>query len=1118
MVLARSRCCDRNSQVTASNRERVGSALELVGEGLAPFVNERMKGAAPKGTNWGEAVAARFGVGHQVSLTDPHFQLRVMWEFWNEIFGKVLQRSDRTQVSILMDARNAWAHNNSFTFDDTYRALDAAQSLLSAVGAEVEAGAVKRSRDEVLRQRYEEEARKSSRALPGGGTAVAGLQPWREVIVPHPDVRSGGFVQAEFAANLWQVFQQEAAPEYQDPVEFFRRTYLTDGLRQLLTDALRRVADKGGAPVVELQTTFGGGKTHALLALYHLFSGVPASQFSQEIQDLISKTDVAPPAHVKRVVLACDRIPPGQLVTKRDGTVIHTLWGEIAWQLGGTEGYALVAESDQAGTSPGAFLDEALRRFGPAAILIDEWVAYARQLYHAQDLPAGSFDAHFTFAQALTEAVQAVPGCLLVISIPQSEDRRLDSGPSSEVGGPGGREALSRLRLIVGRVESPWRPATSDESFEIVRRRLFQPLEGPESFAARDATARAFGDMYRRQPRDFPSECREESYLARIKAAYPIHPELFDRLYQDWSTLERFQRTRGVLRLMAAVIHSLWTSEDKAPLILPGTFPLHESVVSTELTRYLDDNWKPILDRDVDGSNSTPQKLDADHANLGRFGAARRAARSIFLGSAPTLGTANRGVDEARIHLACAFPTDPTDVFSDALRRLASASTYLYSEGHRYWYDTQASVTKTASERRQRYLEQQRDELVEELKRRIRENTSGRSARGGFGAVHVAPDSSAEVPDEDDSVRLVILGPDVSHTAKSPQSMAAQAALEFLDRRGAAPRLYGNLLLFVSADGSRLEELLDSVAEFLAWNSIDQQMEELGLLQQRRQIETRLKDADQTANLRLAEAYLWILAPIQPDQSGPRTLQFLRASGEGTLAARAYRKLKDSQLVNEIYSPILLRRELDRIPLWRGDHISAGELWDHLARYTYLPRLRDREVLYGAIAEAPRQLIPERWQEESFAVATAYDEASGRYLGLLGPGDPSGSAVTPSTLLVQTERAMAQLASAAAPAGPFGADKTPSSPSDSTAAASPPPRRLRRFHASLRRDPLRAARDAGVIADEIIQRLVAVPGASVRVSVEIEGETPDGFPAEVERAVSENASTLKASPFGFTES
>lgn len=1093
--------------MTASNRERIGGALELVAAGLAPFLDAQMRAVAPKDSKWIEAAAARFGLVHTPSLTDPQFQLKVVWDFWNEVFAKVLQRSDRTQVSILLDARNSWAHNNSFSFDDTYRALDAAQSLLSAVGAEPQAAAVKRSRDEVLRQRYEEEARKTSKAVSVGGTTVAGLQPWREVIVPHPDVRSGGFVQAEFAANLWQVFQGDAAPEYQDPAEFFRRTYLTDGLRQLLTDALRRLAGKGGAPVVELQTTFGGGKTHALLALYHLFSGTPASQFPQEVQDIISRADAQPPQSVNRVVLACDRIPPGQAVAKPDGTSVSTLWGEIAWQLGGPEGYALVAQSDRAGTSPGAQLDEVLRRYGPALILIDEWVAYARQLYHDQGLPAGSFDAHFTFAQALTEAAQSVPGCLLVISIPQSEAGPSGAGyepagSSSEVGGPGGRETLSRLRLVVGRVESPWRPASSDESFEIVRRRLFQPLDGPEAFAARDATARAFGDLYRRQARDFPTECREEAYVARIKAAYPIHPELFDRLYQDWSTLERFQRTRGVLRLMASVIHSLWAGADGAPLILPGTVPLHDSVVSTELTRYLEDNWKPILDRDVDGPGSLAQQLDAEHPNLGRFGAARRAARAIFLGSAPTLGTANRGLDEIRVRLACSFPTDPTDVFSDALRRLASSSTFLYSEGHRFWYDTQPSVSRTAAERKQRYLEHQHEDVQDELKRRLRGDSLIRAQRGGFIAVHPAPDTSAEIEDSDDGVRLIILGPEVSHSSKLGKSTAVQRAMDILEHRGKAPRLYRNLMLFLAADGSRLDELLDSIADFLAWNSIQQEMEELGLLQQRRQIETRRQDSDQTVRLRLLETYNWILVPSQPERSGAVTLDALRATGEDGLAARTYRKLCENQLINDVYNPILLRRELDAIPLWGGDHITAGELWDHLARYIYLPRLRDREVLYGAIAEAPRQLIPERWREESFGVATVFDESTGRYRGVVGPGGDLHGPVQSGTLLLHPS-AITEV--------PPGTPPPPPPP------PTPPPAVPRRFHASVPLDPLRVARDAGLVAEEIVRLLTGVPTASVQVRMEILGHAPDGFPPEVERAVTENASVLHAEVFGFED-
>src|SRR5207244_9024669 len=185
----------------------------------------------------------------------------------------------------------------------------------------------------------------------------------------------------------------------------------------------------------------------------------------------------------------------------------------------------------------------------------------------------------------------------------------VSSGYEIEVGGAGGREALRRLRAVVGRVESSWRPATAEESFEIVRRRLFQPVESAR-LRDRDATARVFGEFYRQQAAEFPVECREAAYVERIKRAYPIHPELFARLYEDWSTLNRFQRTRGVLRLMATVVHALWSAGDQSPLILPSSVPLANVAVVSELTRNLADSWKPIIDADIDGDHSLPRALD----------------------------------------------------------------------------------------------------------------------------------------------------------------------------------------------------------------------------------------------------------------------------------------------------------------------------------------------------------------------------------------------------------------------------------------------------------------------------------------------------------------------------
>ena len=159
------------------------------------------------------------------------------------------------------------------------------------------------------------------------------------------------------------------------------------------------------------------------------------------------------------------------------------------------------------------------------------------------------------------------------------------------------------------------------DGFEIVRRRLFEPMAGPAQFKDRDLVAREFADFYRAQHQEFPPECRDADYEKRIKAAYPIHPEIFDRLYADWSTLVKFQRTRGVLRLMAAVIHSLWEKGDKTPLILPANISIDDPRVQFELTRYLSDNWVPVIEKDVDGPNSLPLRLDGEVPNLGKFSA-----------------------------------------------------------------------------------------------------------------------------------------------------------------------------------------------------------------------------------------------------------------------------------------------------------------------------------------------------------------------------------------------------------------------------------------------------------------------------------------------------------------
>ena len=432
---------------------------------------------------------------------------------------------------------------------------------------------------------------------------------------------------------------------------------------------------------------------------------------------------------MKRVVLVGNKISPGNPghEARRHGRA-HAL-GRAAWQLGGKKAFERVAADDEKATSPGDVLRELLNDYGPCLILIDEWVAYARQLHDQSDLPAGSFETHFTFAQALTESAKLAKNCLLVISLPASDTAGSPHAQADdvEVGGERGREALDRLRNVVGRVESSWRPASAEEGFEIVRRRLFEPLVERRAVRSAATPSRArFADLYRTQHQEFPPECRDADYEKRLKAAYPIHPEVFDRLYNDWSTLVKFQRTRGVLRLMAAVIHSLWEKGDRNPLILPANIPIDDPRVQFELTRYLSDNWVPVIEKDVDGPNALPLRLDGEVPNLGKFAACRRVARTIYLGSAPTAAAANRGIEDRQVKLGCVMPGESPAVFGDALRRLSAAATYLYQDGPRYWYSTQPTVTKFAEDRAEQ-LKRDPDKVVAGT----RQAAAGRSAQDG---------------------------------------------------------------------------------------------------------------------------------------------------------------------------------------------------------------------------------------------------------------------------------------------------------------------------------------------------------------------------------------------------
>ena len=1115
-----------------TNHERVGKAMELLKSGLGPFAERELQNVYK---DRAAAQAVRFIADDRLNAKLPVAQwdaaalLKLMWESWNDVFRMTLGHTERSLVSELREHRNKWAHQHKFSSDDTYRVLDSAGRLLAAVSAR-EADEIEKMKTELLRLRFDEQARQERRKTAGTAiesAAAASLKPWREVVTPHKDVASGRYQQAEFAADLWQVHLGQGTDEYRDPEEFFRRTYLTESLKRMLVGAVRRLSGQGGDPVVQLQTNFGGGKTHSMLALYHLFSEISPFELAG-IEAVMEEAEATALPAVRRVVLVGNKISPGNPSKKPDGTVVRTLWGELAWQLGGKKAYARIKADDEKATSPGDVLRELFIEYGPCLVLIDEWVAYARQLHDQSDLPAGGFETQFSFAQVLTESARLAGNCLLVISLPASDTAGSPHAQADdvEVGGQRGREALDRLRNVVGRIESSWRPASAEEGFEIVRRRLFEPILDPAHFKDRDVVARAFADLYRSQHQEFPPECRDADYEKRIKAAYPIHPEVFDRLYNDWSTLVKFQRTRGVLRLMAAVIHSLWEKGDRSPLILPANISIDDPRVQFELTRYLSDNWVPVIEKDVDGPSSLPLQLDRDVPNLGKFSACRRVARSIYMGSAPLGKAAHRGLEDRQVKLGCVMPGESPAVFGDALRRLAGAATYLYQDGPRYWYSTQPTVTKLAEDRAEQ-LKRDPDKVVAELEKRLRKDLE---QKGDFSRIHAMPESGQDVSDDRDA-RLVVLRTDYPYS-KDPGNAAVAAAKAILEMRGNTPRLFQNALVFLAADKTRLQDLDEAARKYLAWQSILVESETLDLApQQVKQAETQLAAADSAVTARIPETYQWLLAPVQATPQSAITWEAIRLAGQDALAVRASKKLRSDELLLTGFAASRLRMELDRVPLWRGDHVSVGQLAEDFARYVYLPRLKHSSILVSAVSEGVGLMT---WEQDGFAYADSFDESAGRYRGLrrmeavsLADADSPGLVVRPEVANRQLAAETAEPPGGGSGSPPGGGEGAPDvrlpEGTPEVGGKTPPPgptppaakQQPKRFHGTVTLDSSRVGRDASRIADEVIAHLGGLVGAKVTVTLEISADIPAGVPDHVVRTVTENSRTLKFTSQGF---
>ncbi len=1096
-----------------ASKQRVERGLEALRVGLGPYVARHMR--ARHGDDW-RHFAARVRGDEESRELDVYRLLKTLLDHWNDLFRNDPRlRRARSFISLALDARNSAAHfAGTMPGREALRYLDSLRELTTAVEADPQAKVVESLYDE-------QQAANGTGVPPTSGTLgfdepsppvppAGRLRPWREVCEPHPDVLEARFSDAEFAANLAQVDQGEGSAEYVDPAAFFRITYATEGLQRVLASTLARLDGRGGDPVIGLQTNFGGGKTHTMLALHHLAAAADAGHQPQTLagmQPIFEAAGVKTLDPVRRAVFVGTHKGAAEAMAVEGGREIHTLWGYIAWRLGGWEAVDTIANSETARTNPGSEkLIPILRKAAPCLILMDEVVAFARQLRGLE------YDAFHAFMQSLTEAAAAVQGVVVVGSLPES---------GTEVGDQQGHDALRRLEKIFGRVQSAWTPASGIETFEIVRRRLFQPLDEAGE-RARDETIRAFRKLYRDNRADFPAGVHEAAYGEEMRRAWPIHPELLRRFSGDWSVLDKFQRTRGILKIMANAVYALWSGESRAPMITPALLPLQDDKVRTALLEPLDRAFGPILQSEVDGSQSLAARIEAQRPRLLRSKAATLAARAVFFATAPHGGAAQGGMTGTELRLACAQPGDQISVFGEALQEIAARSAHLYRDGDSYWFSPRPTLNKLAADRARAVSDEDADRRIVEI---LRED---RQRRVGFPRVHAAPDNLADVEDRR-SVALIVLPPSAPHdVGPGPNSPAVAAVREAIERRGGGQRRYRNAMVFVAADTSKLEAARENARRETAWQSIlrDIDLKQSLTQAQAADAETQAHRSREALVGSVRGAWVQVLYPITPDADTDgadagfgyaiHSTRLVNRHGAKSIPQTVWDKVSKDGTVHADLGPANLLQSLD--PIWPEDrpHVAIKEIRDWFAAYVYLPRLRDDATFDGAL----QRLVEDA--DHPFGFAASFDDASGTYGGVADANGvlldnlDDGFLVRRSAIPSSETGPDSGTGSAGAGAG-IGSRPEPRNPREGPVPVKREPL-PKRFFASIPIDPERAGLEVARIMDGLLVELTRAPGSALRLVLEIDGRSGDGgYSRDVVETVKANADDLKleGKDFGF---
>jgi len=741
------------------------------------------------------------------------------------------------------------------------------------------------------------------------------LKPWREVALPHRDIREGRFDESTFAADLADVLANLGPLEYRDPVTFFHKTYPTGGMVKLLATILARLAGKGaGEPIIQLQTPFGGGKTHSLVALYHLFTRGEEHKDFDLVQRVLHEAGVT---EIPKVALAAF------VGTAADPLKGKTPWGALAEQLGK---YDLLRAHDERRMTPGKELLHRLLSNRPVLILMDEIALYTAKCVDPEKLRESGYNIEaarayqtqvLAFMQELTETVKVLPRAALVVTL-----------PSSAPYGEEGERALYQLQQIFGRMEAIYEPVRGEEIYEVIRRRLFENLGDPRE--ARHV-AEAYFELYQRLGEEIPAKVREPAYRDRICRAYPFHPELVDILFERWSTLQTFHRTRHALWLLAEIVSDLYRREHSAPLIQPAHVNLATPAIRSKLVNHIGQEYNSVIASDIADTTAKAQAIDRRMGSeYAPFGVASGLATAIFLYSFS--GGERNGASLPQLRLALLREGIPSPIVGDVLRRLEDELWYLHVESGLYRFTSQPNLNRIMVEREDAI----REENIEEELRDWLQKLAGRELK-----VYLYPQGPGDIPDTRE-LKLALVAPE-----KRP------AIKELLEKSGEAFRVYRNTLVVLTAEQQELLTLRRQIKRYLALRSIrdDKPMMKQLSEENRRILEQKLKDAEGHIPFQLLSAYRH-LAKSGAGEQGLEIKWFdlgLPTVGErSTIAKRVRDYLKSQEILLERIAPDKL---LQKTLKTEETEKPLKEIYEMFLKYPHLSLLEGEDVLRQAVSQ-----------------------------------------------------------------------------------------------------------------------------------------------------------------------